>query len=86
MVSVPGRAASTSGAARADGFHGLATVYQTLALHDVVTVTATKSSKTTILLTADHAGVPLDARNTAWKMIANEGYTLQLLNFIVSRG
>ena len=28
------------GPVRADGFHGLATLYQTLALHDVVTVEA----------------------------------------------
>ena len=30
------------GPVRADGFHGLATLYQTLALHDVVTVDVRK--------------------------------------------
>jgi 4-diphosphocytidyl-2-C-methyl-D-erythritol kinase len=63
------------GAARADGFHGLSTVYQTLALHDFVTVTARPAAQTTITLTANHPGVPNSARgdaerNTAWKMVA----------------
>ena len=57
------------GPARADGFHGLATMYQTLALHDFVTVSARASSSMTIRLTADHRAVPTDARNTAWKMV-----------------
>src|SRR5580692_2504723 len=55
------------GPVRADGFHGLTTVYQTLALHDLVTVTAERAGATMI---GDHPGVPLDSRNTAWKMIA----------------
>jgi 4-diphosphocytidyl-2-C-methyl-D-erythritol kinase len=63
------------GPARADGFHGLTTVYQTLALHEFVTVSARLAEATRITLTADHAGVPRtetgDAeRNTAWKMVA----------------
>jgi len=57
------------GPARPDGFHGLTTMYQTLALHDFVTVSARASSSTTIRLTADHRAVPTDARNTAWKMV-----------------
>jgi len=58
------------GPMRSDGFHGLATVYQTLALHDVVTVTAKRSAAMMITMSGDHPGVPLDSRNTAWKMIA----------------
>jgi len=63
------------GPARADGFHGLTTVYQTLALHDFVTVTAKPAAQNTITLTANHPGVPSSARgdaerNTAWKMVA----------------
>ncbi|MES2390361.1 MAG: 4-(cytidine 5'-diphospho)-2-C-methyl-D-erythritol kinase, partial [Acidobacteriota bacterium] len=63
------------GPARVDGFHGLTTVYQTLALHDFVTVSAREAASTRIVLTADHKGVPRteagDAeRNTAWKMVA----------------
>jgi len=60
------------GPVRADGFHGLATLYQTLALHDWVTVSARRmapGSRTRITLTSNHAQVPADARNTAWKMV-----------------
>ena len=77
------------GPVRADGFHGLATLYQTLALHDVVTVEARLApgskiegrgsredgeragvGRSTIALTTNHAQVPVDERNTAWKMVA----------------
>jgi 4-diphosphocytidyl-2-C-methyl-D-erythritol kinase len=63
------------GPARADGFHGLTTVNQTLALHDFVTVSAHRSEKTEIRLTANHPGVPSTEhgnveKNTAWKMIS----------------
>jgi 4-diphosphocytidyl-2-C-methyl-D-erythritol kinase len=65
------------GPVRADGFHGLATLYQTLALHDLVTVEArtvgwgpaSPSQPTKISLTTNHPQVPTDARNTAWKMV-----------------
>jgi 4-diphosphocytidyl-2-C-methyl-D-erythritol kinase len=58
------------GAHRMDGFHGLVTVYQTLEMHDLVTVTARPADSTAIRLTTNHAGVPVDERNTAWKMIS----------------
>src|ERR1035437_5464690 len=70
------------GPVRADGFHGLTTLYQTLALHDVVTVQAKPMSgenpsdmghpgswESRISLTTNHPGVPTDGRNTAWKMV-----------------
>src|ERR1035441_10484470 len=99
------------GPGRADGFHGLATLYQTLAMHDVGTVEARftgihgkvptlsprtgdkdgapphgpgdsreptsqnrdvghpSSNETRITLTTNHAQVPADERNTAWKMV-----------------
>jgi len=60
------------GAPRADGFHALTTVYQTLELHDVVTVTARntwKEKKQSIRLTSNDERVPADGRNTAWKMV-----------------
>src|SRR3954468_18997948 len=57
------------GAPRPDGFHALTTVYQTLELHDVVTVMARPAAATTIWLTSNDARVPTDARNTAWKMV-----------------
>jgi 4-diphosphocytidyl-2-C-methyl-D-erythritol kinase len=63
------------GALRADGFHSLATVYQTLALHDVVMVSARLAERTRIELTANHPGVPCSAsgdaeKNTAWRIVA----------------
>ena len=58
------------GAPRPDGFHALSTVYQTLEVHDVVTVTARRAGETRLTLTSTDGRVPTDARNTAWKMIA----------------
>ena len=58
------------GAPRADGFHGLATVYQTLEIHDTVTVSARHAAATALRLTTNDPRVPTDSRNTAWKMIA----------------
>src|SRR5579871_622196 len=58
------------GPVRADGFHGLTTLYQTLALHDVVTVEAKPTSgekppdmglpcaESKITLTTNHPDVP----------------------------
>ena len=57
------------GAPRADGFHGLVTLYQTLELHDWVTVSAKRTDETSIRLTSNERRVPCDARNTAWKMV-----------------
>jgi 4-diphosphocytidyl-2-C-methyl-D-erythritol kinase len=60
------------GAPRPDGFHSLATVYQTLEIHDVVTVTARKTWKErirAIRLTSNDSRVPTDSRNTAWKAV-----------------
>ena len=57
------------GPVRADGFHGLTTLYQTLDLHDLVTVSARRAAKTRLVLTTNHARVPTDGRNTAWKMV-----------------
>src|SRR5882724_6196217 len=57
------------GPARADGFHGLRTMYQTLALHDIVTVSARGSSQTSISITSNHPAVPTDDRNTTWRIV-----------------
>src|SRR5690348_17278430 len=59
------------GAPRPDGYHPLATVYQTLELHDYVTVTAHPDAETSIRLTSNDHRVPTDSRNTAWKMVAS---------------
>ncbi|MGD0735126.1 MAG: 4-(cytidine 5'-diphospho)-2-C-methyl-D-erythritol kinase [Terracidiphilus sp.] len=57
------------GAPRPDGFHGLVTAYQTIELHDVVTVNARRAAATAIQLTSNDDRVPTDSRNTAWKMV-----------------
>jgi 4-diphosphocytidyl-2-C-methyl-D-erythritol kinase len=69
------------GPVRTDGFHALATLYQTLALHDLVTVEARKprsqnrdlghpgSGESSITLTTNHPDVPTGASNTVWKMV-----------------
>jgi 4-diphosphocytidyl-2-C-methyl-D-erythritol kinase len=60
------------GLVRPDGFHGLATLYQTLGLHDLVTVSARRLAagmETRIALTTNHPFVPRDGRNTAWRMV-----------------
>jgi len=57
------------GAPRPDGFHALATVYQTLELYDVVTVTARPADTTSLRVTSDDIRVPTNSRNTAWKMV-----------------
>jgi 4-diphosphocytidyl-2-C-methyl-D-erythritol kinase len=57
------------GPVRPDGFHGLTTLYQTLDLHDLVTVSAKRTEETRITLTTNHPFVPRDGRNTAWRMV-----------------
>ena len=65
------------GAPRADGYHHLVTVYQTLEVHDWVTVSARRTETTAIRLTSNERRVPTDSRNTAWKMAE---LALQALN------
>jgi 4-diphosphocytidyl-2-C-methyl-D-erythritol kinase len=57
------------GAPRPDGFHALVTVYQTLELHDLVSVSARPSRTTQLRLTSNDRRVPTDNRNTAWKIV-----------------
>jgi 4-diphosphocytidyl-2-C-methyl-D-erythritol kinase len=64
------------GPLRPDGFHQLTTVYQTLALHEWVTVEARSAGETRITLSSTHPRVPTDAGNTAWRMVAR---SLELL-------
>jgi 4-diphosphocytidyl-2-C-methyl-D-erythritol kinase len=61
------------GAPRADGFHDLRTVYQTIALHDVirVSVNATRKARGSgIEIFCDDPRVPLDSSNTCYRMAA----------------
>lgn len=57
------------GPAREDGFHSLSTLYQTLELHDLVTVEASRSATPSLVLTSNDERVPQDSRNTAWKIV-----------------
>ncbi|WP_058187350.1 4-(cytidine 5'-diphospho)-2-C-methyl-D-erythritol kinase [Terracidiphilus gabretensis] len=66
------------GAPRPDGFHELLTVYQTLEMHDFVTVSAKPASQTSIQLTSNDVRVPTDSRNTAWKIVALTLQTLEI--------
>lgn len=49
---------------RADGYHDLRTVFQSLALADEVHI---RRTRTPFALSCDTAGVPLDERNLVWK-------------------
>jgi len=62
------------GLPRPDGFHDLCTLYQTLALHDVLTISARRlppGESSCITLTSNHRHVPTDSRNTAWKIVGS---------------
>ena len=60
------------GAARADGYHDLRTVYQTIALHDVIRVSVERNSGRgsgiEILCTNKDPRVPLDSSNTCYRI------------------
>ena len=56
------------GAARADGFHDLRTVYQTIALHDVIRVSVGRGSGIEILCKNKDPRVPLDSSNTCYRV------------------
>ena len=70
MVSIPSFAKINLGLkigpARPDGFHELRTVYQTLALHDIVRVEVQAGSG--IEIRCDDSRVPLDESNTCYKI------------------
>jgi 4-diphosphocytidyl-2-C-methyl-D-erythritol kinase len=55
------------GARRPDGFHELRTLYQTIGLHDRITVTVSKGAG--IELHCNTPGVPLDQSNTCWRIV-----------------
>jgi 4-diphosphocytidyl-2-C-methyl-D-erythritol kinase len=55
------------GPARPDGFHALRTVYQTIGLNDIITVTARKGAG--IEIRSADARVPRDATNTCHKVV-----------------
>jgi 4-diphosphocytidyl-2-C-methyl-D-erythritol kinase len=55
------------GAARADGFHELLTVYQTIGLHDVIRVSVERGRG--IEIRCDDDRVPRDESNTCWRIV-----------------
>lgn len=54
------------GPSRPDGFHELRTVYQTIALHDIVRVSVKRGDG--IEIVSNDERVPRDASNTCWKI------------------
>ncbi|MBV8631647.1 MAG: 4-(cytidine 5'-diphospho)-2-C-methyl-D-erythritol kinase [Silvibacterium sp.] len=66
------------GPVRADGFHSLTTLYQTIAAHDMVTVEARPVAETSIRLTSNDERVPVTGRNTAERNTAYKSVTLAL--------
>ena len=54
------------GPSRDDGFHELRTVYQTLAIHDVIKLDLTRGVG--IEITCKHPQVPTDESNTCWRV------------------
>jgi 4-diphosphocytidyl-2-C-methyl-D-erythritol kinase len=62
------------GAARTDGFHELRTVYQTIALHDLIRVRVERSAQRKsgrsggIEIQCTDPRVPLDSSNTCWRI------------------
>src|SRR6266581_1235050 len=55
------------GALRSDGFHELRTVYQTIALHDVISVSIGRGSG--IEIRCDDPRVPVDSTNTCYRIV-----------------
>jgi len=61
------------GSPRADGFHDLRTVYQTIALHDVIRLSVDRTSKAResgIEILCDDPRVPRDSSNTCYRIAA----------------
>ncbi|HZC44482.1 MAG TPA: 4-(cytidine 5'-diphospho)-2-C-methyl-D-erythritol kinase [Acidobacteriaceae bacterium] len=69
------------GPSRRDGFHALTTIYQTLAIHDFVEVSAValpKDAPTEIFLSCTEKYVPCDDRNTCWKIVERALHRLNI--------
>jgi 4-diphosphocytidyl-2-C-methyl-D-erythritol kinase len=55
------------GAPRADGFHELLTIYQTIGLHDLIQVSVVRGNG--IEIRCDDPRVPKDESNTCWRIV-----------------
>jgi 4-diphosphocytidyl-2-C-methyl-D-erythritol kinase len=69
------------GPARADGFHDLRTIYQTIALHDVVSLSVQRG--TGIEIRCEDPRVPADSTNTCFKIIERAMQALKVRGRIV---
>ena len=69
------------GAARADGFHELRTIYQTIALHDVVRVEVQAGHG--IEIRCEDARVPTDETNTCYKIVERVMRSLKVAGRVV---
>jgi 4-diphosphocytidyl-2-C-methyl-D-erythritol kinase len=69
------------GPLREDGFHELRTVYQTIALHDIVSVSVERGSG--IEIRCDDPRVPTDLTNTCWRIIEHAMQVLKARGRVV---
>ncbi len=66
------------GPPRPDGFHQLSTLYQTIALHDELTVEAEVAPTSSITLSSNDPRLPTDGRNTVYRMVSAALETMQV--------
>ncbi len=69
------------GPSRVDGFHELLTVYQTIALHDVIRVSLQRGSG--IEIRSADPRVPLDESNTCFRIVARAMHALQATKRVI---
>jgi 4-diphosphocytidyl-2-C-methyl-D-erythritol kinase len=69
------------GAPRADGFHELLTVYQTIGLHDLIRVSVGRGSGIEVRCTDPR--VPTDESNTCFRMVERAAHTLRAKGRVV---
>jgi 4-diphosphocytidyl-2-C-methyl-D-erythritol kinase len=69
------------GTRRTDGFHELRTVYQTIALHDVIRVSIGRG--TGIEIRCDDPRVPTDSTNTCWQIVERAMQTLKARGSVI---
>jgi 4-diphosphocytidyl-2-C-methyl-D-erythritol kinase len=69
------------GAAREDGFHELLTIYQTIALHDVIRVSVGRGNG--IEIQCDDPRVPKDGSNTCFRIVEKAMRTLRAKGRVV---
>ncbi len=69
------------GAARADGFHDLLTVYQTIGLHDVIRVSVRRGSG--IEIRCEDPRVPRDESNTCFRIVERAMQALKVKGRVV---